>query len=140
MPLGKLSFLHMRFLKNDTQINKNSYRTTFFMSKKVSLPQPAQSCKKLTSAQKAISILFARNLSIVTYLLGPVMKFDPSPWIWPNVLGQLVTILMEFHRRHDKTATVILLWISGSEYWSVHKNRIKSTKCSRFSEFYSIEY
>jgi len=34
---GKLSFLHMLFLKNKVQINKNNYATMLSMSKQVGL-------------------------------------------------------------------------------------------------------
>jgi len=44
--LGKLSFSHRLFLENEARINKNNYRTMLFMSKQVSQPKLAQSCKK----------------------------------------------------------------------------------------------
>jgi len=37
--LGKLSFLHMLFLENEAQINKNNCAMMFFMSYQVSLPK-----------------------------------------------------------------------------------------------------
>ena len=56
------------FSKNKAQINENNYRTMIFMSKQVSLPKLAWSCKKWKSAQRAKDVLFAQNPSIETFL------------------------------------------------------------------------
>ena len=43
---AKLSFLHMLFCENEAQIDQNNYGRMLFMSKQVSLPKLARSCKK----------------------------------------------------------------------------------------------
>jgi len=53
MPLGKLSFLHMLFLKNEVQINKNNYAMMLFMSKQASLPKISLILQKIKISPKS---------------------------------------------------------------------------------------
>jgi len=58
MPLGKLNFLHMLFLKNEVQKqltlnNKINYATMLFVSKQVSLPKISSILQKMKTGPKS---------------------------------------------------------------------------------------
>jgi len=72
--LGKLSFLHMLFLENEVQINKDNYATMLFMSKQVSLPKISLIQQKIKIGPKRYirpfcTKAFNYNLIIYKYMI-----------------------------------------------------------------------
>ena len=80
-PFENWVFLHLLYLKNEAQINKNNYEAILFMLKHVSLPKISLMLQKMKSSPKSyITVSFLSYFFVKKILLSQRVGYVMDGW------------------------------------------------------------